>query len=798
MRSYYSALKPSVAALVIGTSIITSSPLIQAATFTVTKANDTGDGTIANTLSWAINQANISSGIDIIELQTNVTLTGVMKKMLDSDITLRSQAGQNYSISGNNQFRPLYVQSGNVTIQNLQLVNGLAKGGDSLHGGGGAGLGGALFVQNSHTTLKQVTFSNNQAQGGSSGVDTSGGGGGGGLYGSSTNANGGGVFADNTGGAGGYTTNNPGPYALSGDFGNGGGFGGKGTDGTYYQDCDTCSIRDFPGGSGGDGGHGGFGGGGGAGGFGGDASYKSDYSFLGDEGHGGYGGYGGFGGGGGGAGRNGGRRNYLGDIYYPSSLTPYLYYSPYGTPMYYYARPGDGGYGGGYGIRYDYTDTKGGYGGGGAGFGGAVFVMNGTVDFSDVSFINNSVNGGSGAGGYSDSYSPSGQAQGADVFVCTTDLDQDKAAGHWNRAADNCIGTVVNVCGTTMSATDNFFYSSKFTLSHDCPDALTPTVNAIRRVGASNLVSAPQNLSWTVQFNVPVTNLDVADFDILGSTAVITSVVANATADSYTITAAGGDLSTTQGLVSLIFRNEQDITNLYGTALSNTSPTTTNDNSYFVGKRLAYTSNTSTPLTSPVFNLVNNQWLMFSLPLNPGTSNKVRDIFDELKNYTYGTKWVVYRIDNATNTTVKLGLDSPLELGKAYWILSVIGTTQAIFMTGTPAPLVNGYFTVNLLDNPHPKKNNALGIPVNTASAWSMLRVVHEGQFYSPAEAEATYPVPLILNQFFKGPSGQGQNTSTYTYSVSTQDAIQPWEAIWIQTPALPSNTQMAVPRLLP
>lgn len=790
MGIYSSRFKAALNALVSGFITIASSSLAQAATFTVTQATDAGNGTATNTLSWAIHQANITAGTDIIELQTSVTLTGVMTKVLDSDLTLRSKAGQNYSVSGNNQFRPLFVQSGNVTLQNLQLVNGLAKGGDSLYGGGGAGLGGALFVQSGYVTVKHVTFSNNVAQGGSSGIGTSGSGGGG-MRGSSTTSNGGGLLTNNSGGIGGPDSTDisgEGWAGEHGNFGQGGGAGGSGYDGSYYQDSDTLSFVDQRGTGGGSAGKGGFGGGGGAGGFGGNASHNGDYTFLGVEGYGGYGGDGGFGGGGGGVGRHGIRYDSYGASGY--YMTPPVVYS---GGIYYFASSGDGGYGGGYGLRPSGVaylhefDAWLGHGGGGAGFGGAIFVTSGALDLIDVNFINNAANPGSG------SYSQHGQAQGSDVFICTADLDQDKPAGLGNRAADNCSGAVVNVCGTTTNVTDNFFYSSNFTLTHDCPDALTPTVNAIRRVGTSHLVSAPVSLSWTVQFNIPVRNLDATDFDILGSTATVTSVLANATFDSYTITATGGDLSTVQGLVSLVFQEYQDITNLYGTALSNTHPVTTNDNSYFVGNRLAYTSNTSTPLTSPIFNLVNNQWLMFSLPLNPGTNNKVRHIFDELVNYTYGTKWVVYRIDNATNTTVRLGLDSPLELGKAYWILSVIGTNQSIVMTGTAAPLINGYFTANLLDNPHLKKNNALGIPVNTASAWSMLKVVHEGRSYSPAEAETT---SLILNRFFKGPSGQGQNTSTYTYSVATQDAIQPWEAIWVQAPAFPSNTEMAVPRI--
>ena len=57
------------------------------ANFTVTVPNDTGDDTVVNSLSWAIRQANVTTGADTIILDTDVTVTAVMKNLINSDIS---------------------------------------------------------------------------------------------------------------------------------------------------------------------------------------------------------------------------------------------------------------------------------------------------------------------------------------------------------------------------------------------------------------------------------------------------------------------------------------------------------------------------------------------------------------------------------------------------------------------------------------------------------------------------------------------------------------------------------------
>lgn len=102
--------------------------------------------------------------------------------------------------------RVFFVQSGNVTIRGLSVMNGLAEGGsgggsNGGSGGGGLGAGGAIFVtKDANVTVENVHFQNNRAIGGGGGLGNSsmgnGGGGGGGL-----GSRGG--YTDGEGGAGG-------------------------------------------------------------------------------------------------------------------------------------------------------------------------------------------------------------------------------------------------------------------------------------------------------------------------------------------------------------------------------------------------------------------------------------------------------------------------------------------------------------------------------------------------------------------------------------------------------------------
>lgn len=296
-------------------------------------------------------------------------------------------------------FRLFYVDgglsgltAGTLTLRNLTIQGGYAKGGDSGPGGGGLGAGGGIFNQGT-LVLENVTFSGNTAHGGNGATGTAHGGGGIGQDAQDDNGGGfGGPFPGGAGGAGGsYTSyaggggggfSAPGAPAVDRNGGNGGGLSALGGDGGTLGSGHHGGLGG-DGGGGGDGGCGsvGFGNSGGAFGYGG----LADPFELGGGGGGGVGG-GGAGSmpgcltsrisaGGGGFGGGGGYGNWHG------------------------ATGGFGGGGGDYGNPgFGGGDSGWNAGGGGAGMGGAVFNMYGAVTMTSCTFTGNAATGGTGGG----------------------------------------------------------------------------------------------------------------------------------------------------------------------------------------------------------------------------------------------------------------------------------------------------------------------------------------------------------------------------------------------------------------
>ena len=204
----------------------------------------------------------ITSGAHSIFFTANITLTANLPTVT-TNFTGVSINGGGFTLSGDNRFRGLFIESGTLEITNLTIANAVAQGGTGGSGGGGGGggggLGGALYVgSGAFVAAWDLTLLNNQAVGGSggngntaSGNSLTGGGGGGS---SPTGANGtdGGVFINGKGGAGGG--GNGGRFTYGDNGGLGGGGGGGAAPGAIDE-----------GGAGGDGGLGGGGGGAGGG-----------------------------------------------------------------------------------------------------------------------------------------------------------------------------------------------------------------------------------------------------------------------------------------------------------------------------------------------------------------------------------------------------------------------------------------------------------------------------------------------------------------------------------------------------
>ncbi len=388
-----------------------------AKTFSASCSGTTGN---VAALVKAINQANASPGADTVALgkRCTYTLTAVNNNWygpnglpaIASNITIDGDGatiarGQTSSVP---PFRLFFVGanpsnadtldyvspgSGSLTLRDVTLTGGLAQGGDAIAGGGGAGMGGAIFSQG-HLAIDQTTLTGNEAVGGTSGGSEgfeggggmgqnsgdAGGGFGGSLPGSVPSGGAGGPNGGGGGGGGGFAVGENGlPGAPSGNGPGGGvftGLGGagcdgpqKGGDGSGSGGGASGSESTETGGVGGAFGQGGqaptgngglvaAGGGGGVGGGGAEGEDGGGGGFGGGGGEGYCGGAGGFGGGGG---------------------------SGYGLPNM-GSTGGPGGFGG---DTATYND-----GGAGAGMGGAIFAMQGSLTITNSTLTANTALGG--------------------------------------------------------------------------------------------------------------------------------------------------------------------------------------------------------------------------------------------------------------------------------------------------------------------------------------------------------------------------------------------------------------------
>ncbi|MFN7119468.1 MAG: hypothetical protein ACK4TA_21920, partial [Saprospiraceae bacterium] len=127
--------------------------IAQATTFTVTNTANSGAGS----LRQAITDANADNTATAANPHL-IDATGVMGTInvtidpanlqfflvITNHITIKGSGQANLTISGNGTNRIFWIQNGTITLQDLTLADGYAKGGDG--GGGGMGAGGAIFM----------------------------------------------------------------------------------------------------------------------------------------------------------------------------------------------------------------------------------------------------------------------------------------------------------------------------------------------------------------------------------------------------------------------------------------------------------------------------------------------------------------------------------------------------------------------------------------------------------------------------------------------------------------------------
>ncbi|WP_157440988.1 Ig-like domain-containing protein [Aestuariivita boseongensis] len=106
-------------------------------------------------------------------------------------------------------------------------------------------------------------------------------------------------------------------------------------------------------------------------------------------------------------------------------------------------------------------------------------------------------------------------------------------------------------------------------------DGIAPAVASVERFSPANENTADDTLVWRVTFSENVQNADATDFVLSGSTAGVS--VSQLSGSLYQITASGGDLANFNGVIAVAFTGSQDIQDVAGNALVNTTPTGANE-----------------------------------------------------------------------------------------------------------------------------------------------------------------------------------------------------------------------------
>src|SRR5262249_42564596 len=111
-------------------------------------------------------------------------------------------------------------------------------------------------------------------------------------------------------------------------------------------------------------------------------------------------------------------------------------------------------------------------------------------------------------------------------------------------------------------------------------DTTPPTILSIDRQNPTAATTNADAVTFRVTFSEPVQNVDASDFTVAGTTATIQTITPVG-ASAYDTTISGGDLANLNGTVTLTVNPAtQNIVDNASLALSSTTPTGTNNNTY--------------------------------------------------------------------------------------------------------------------------------------------------------------------------------------------------------------------------
>jgi len=134
----------------------------------------------------------------------------------------------------------------------------------------------------------------------------------------------------------------------------------------------------------------------------------------------------------------------------------------------------------------------------------------------------------------------------------------------------------------TLSRTGSVYWAAGASLvggAFGAPDTTPPRISSITRRNPTLSPTGSDTLTWRITFDEAVRNVHALNFNWTGTTANL--LVNEINAISYDVTLSGGDLADLNGTVILGFADDQNIEDMAGNPLTNTTPTGQNSN-YFI------------------------------------------------------------------------------------------------------------------------------------------------------------------------------------------------------------------------
>ena len=129
-------------------------------------------------------------------------------------------------------------------------------------------------------------------------------------------------------------------------------------------------------------------------------------------------------------------------------------------------------------------------------------------------------------------------------------------------------------------------------------DTTAPTVESIVRHDPTSSPTNADSLTWRVTFSEAVSNVDTADFAVSGTNATLSVSAVSGVTGAYDVTASGGNLADVTATVTLAIAAGHDIQDAASNALTITTPTGTNDDTWMVDNTAPTVTITGVPATS--------------------------------------------------------------------------------------------------------------------------------------------------------------------------------------------------------